>query len=166
MSPRLSFAIVQVLGGLSVLGSYAWGLATHPDTAERLWGTIPEAWWTPYSLCMPPAAVGYLVATWFLWRRDPHSEGYRRTTVWYAGFLAASTAWMPLCFAALDHSRASLLPAIQAVLALAAVFALAIAAEITRSDLAHRHRVLAAWSLLCWQCVVLDALVWPRFFTV
>ena len=166
MPNRLLFAIVQVVGGLSVLGSYAHGAVTHPDTVERLWGTIPEVLWTPYSLCMPPAAVGYLVATWMLWRRSPNAEGYRRTMAWYAGFLVTSAVWMPLCFAALDHQRASLLPVIQIDLALAGGFALAVAWEIHKSDLSRRRLALAAWAFLCWQCVVLDALVWPRFFVV
>ncbi|MCO4745230.1 MAG: hypothetical protein KC912_10620 [Proteobacteria bacterium] len=161
MSSRVLFAIVQLIGGLAVLSSYAWGLGTQPDPL-RLWGEIPESWWTIYSLCMPPAAVGYLVATWQLWRREI-KQGYRRVVAYYAGFLVASTAWMPLCFAALD-GRPELALLIQVDLALAGLFALAVGVEIFRSDLAWRRVALAAWSFLCWQCVVLDALVWPRFF--
>ncbi len=161
MSPRALFAIVQVLGGLAVLGSYAWGLGTQADP-QRLWGEIPESWWTAYSLCMPPAALGYLVATWQLWRREVQSD-YRRVIGYYAGFLVASTAWMPLCFVALA-GRPELALLIQVDLAVAALFALGVGVEIWKADLRTRPVALVAWSFLCWQCVVLDAVIWPRFF--
>lgn len=163
MSPRVLFAVIQVVGGLAVLGSYAWGLGTQVEP-QRLWGEIPESWWTPYSLCMPPAALGYLVATWQLWRREI-DENYLRVVAYYTGFLMASAAWMPLCFAALD-GRPELAVVIQVDLALAAACAIAVGVEIWRSQVYSRRVASAAWAFLCWQCVVLDAVVWPRFFAV
>ena len=70
-SSKTTTWILNVLGGLSVLGSYAYGLSTHPGQGEMLWGTIPENVRGPYSAMMLPAAVGYLV----MFVDDFESEG-------------------------------------------------------------------------------------------
>ena len=165
---HLVFAWVQVVGGLCVLGSYAQGISSHPETAQLLWGAIPEQVWTPYSLCMPPAALGYLVLAWVLWTRLPETASLVTCTGWYVLFLGCSTAWMPLCFQLLDGGSSMLWWPIQGVLLGAAIALLALG----RSLWASRHSIspgayrlaLVGWCFISWQCVVLDALVWPRFF--
>jgi hypothetical protein len=160
---RLAFSAVQVIGGVSVLGSYAWELSAHPGQGALLWGSIPESWWEPYSLCMPFAAVGYLVASGVLWW---HDRGLGPLAASFAVFLAASTSWMPLCFLLLDGHAPGLWPVIQGALALAGVACGVIAWQIQHLGLPSRARWAATigWAFLCWQCVVLDAVVWPRFF--
>ena len=167
MTPRLLFAIVQVLGGLAVLGSYAWGIATHPNP-ECLWGTIPEEWVGLYSSCMPFAAIGYLVATGTWWRRaEPADLGWITAT--YAVFLTASTAWMPLSLWAFDQGDPSLWPWIQLNLAITAFASCFLgAALVQRARLEGGLWTAAAigWCALCWQTVALDAVVWPQFFVI
>lgn len=163
LDAKTAFAAVQVVGGSAVLGSYAWGIAQHPDTAHLLWGAVPEEWQGPYSACMPPAAVGYLVATWTCWRRLADRE-LRRLTIAYAVFLAASTAWMPLCFIFLDGGPAFTLLAVRAALLATAASAIAIGAQIATTRPVLPAVTPVGWAFLCWQCVVLDAMVWPWFF--
>lgn len=167
---RLAFAAVQLVGGVAVLGSYAQGLAAHPDTAEGLWGTIPAWAVAPYSACMPFAAAGYLVTAWFLWRRVPADHPVQRgLLVAYGALLTASALWMPMCFAALDAHDPSWLPWIQLDLAVTATATAALGAVLWRL----RGEGLPGWraaavghAALAWQTVVLDAVVWPLFFVV
>jgi len=53
LDARVPFLLVNVIGGVSVLGSYAWGIATHPETAGDLWGSIPASVIPLYTGCMP-----------------------------------------------------------------------------------------------------------------
>lgn len=57
---------INALGGVCVLGSYAWGLGTHPGSGTLLWGGTPTAWQRLSTANMLPAALGYLAFTTFL----------------------------------------------------------------------------------------------------
>ena len=149
--------VVNVLGGVGVLGSYAWGLLTQDDPS-RLWGTIPEAARPIYSLCMPFAAAGYLtVLAWAHRNPDPRMVGAMSV------MLAASTLWMPLSFAALEN--AALLPLVQGVLAVTAAASLSMGVLVVQGRASSlRWAALAGIVAFSWQTVVLDAMIWPRFF--
>jgi len=54
---------INVLGGIAVLGSYAHGLITHPQTRNLLWGDMPEPLRNVYGVTMWLATSGYLVFT-------------------------------------------------------------------------------------------------------
>ncbi len=149
--------VVNVLGGVGVLGSYAWGILTQDDPS-RLWGSIPEGVRPIYSMCMPFAAVGYLtVLAWAHRNPDPRMVGAM------SAMLAASTAWMPLSFAALNN--AALLPLVQAVLAVTAASSLAMGVLVFQGPSSSlRWAALLGIAAFSWQTVVMDALIWPRFF--
>lgn len=173
--PRL-LLLVNLIGGIAVLGSYVAGISGHPGQADLLWGSLPEGVRGVYTANMFPAAIGYLVS--FAWLMSASSAQPRLSgrpalpilTALYAVFLASSTAWMPLCWLALDSHDASLLPMIQAVLAiagLASVGLLAALAKLTDPPRPRWHRAgLVGMGFLVLQCAVLDALIWPRFFGI
>ena len=159
-----------------MLGSYAWGIVTHPETAGDLWGTIPSAVIPLYTGCMPFAAAGYLTVFAFLLVQPPaqvrmaSGPAYRRFLASHAVFLCASTLWMPLCFRALDGPTPELLPWIQVVLAVAGAAALAHVIWIwqlvdTQWPRLRWAAVVGAGCLMV-QCTILDAIIWPRFFSV
>lgn len=158
------FIAVQVVGGVAVLGSYAVAIRDWPDTLGGLWGTIPPAVIPAYTACMPFAAVGYLLAAGW-WLRQ--GEGLDRVTGWFAAFLGASALWMPMSCAAFAAGDARLLPWIQVDLAITAVASLVVLAETWRAASGRWGRAaVVGWALLCGQTVVLDALIWPRYFVV
>ena len=57
---------INLLGGAAVLGSYAHGLATHPEGGEALWGGVLPQLRPLYTAGMLLAALGYLAFTYFL----------------------------------------------------------------------------------------------------
>lgn len=161
---RVGFVGVQVVGGLAVLGSYGIAVRDWPDTLGGLWGTIPASVIPAYTACMPFAAVGYLVAAGWWLRRG---EDLERVVGWFAAFLGASALWMPMSCAALAAGDGRLLPWIQLDLAVTAVASLVVLGETWRAARGPWGRAaVIGWSLLCVQTVLLDAVVWPRFFVV
>ncbi len=149
--------VVNALGGVAVLGSYAWGIWTQPDPG-RLWGRIPESVQGPYSACMPLAALGYFaLLAWAHHHVDRVLVGVMTV------MLVCSALWMPLSFLALEQP--AWLPVVQFVLAGTALAALTLLIRVRKSP-PGRLRLAASLGMVafCLQTVVLDCLVWPRFF--
>ena len=170
------FFLLNLVGGIAVLGGYAYGIWTHFGEGHRLWGGIPEAIRPTYTTCMFPAAVGYLVSFAYLMRVDwaelriGSKPARNRLFVLHSIFLTTAAMWMPMTWHALDHGVPSLFWPIQVVLLVTGLSSLAIAwtyrqlTEPPRPTWARR----CFWALLflVWQCLILDSIVWPRFFEI
>jgi len=155
---RKTLWLINIIGGIGVLGSYAWGIGTQADPA-RLWGQISESVQGPYSACMPFAALGYLVLLAYTHVR-PHPRMVTAMTV----MLVFSTIWMPLCFAVLDHGWP--VGSVQIVLAATAAASLTMLWHVITDPVRDRLRIAACVgaAAFCLQTVLLDAIIWPRFF--
>ena len=106
---QLIFMLVVAVGGGAILVSYVITIAVHIDERAKLWGTLEgSAWVTPYTLCMPFAAVGFFVGT-VVRVLEATVADLRKATVLYAVFLSFSVAWMPLSFWAIDSAPQSAL---------------------------------------------------------
>jgi len=155
---RKTLWLINIIGGISVLGSYAWGLTTQPDPM-RLWGQISPSVQGPYSACMPFAALGYLIVLAYT-----HIRPHRRMIMAMTVMLLFSTIWMPLCFAVLDHGWHT--AGVQGVLAATAVASLMMLVHAATDPVRDRLRIAACVgaTAFCVQTVLLDAIIWPRFF--
>lgn len=172
---KLLYFAVNLVGGLAVLYSYGYGITAHPGSAHELWGTIPEAWWGPYSALMPFAAVGYLLVFGLLMATPadrlrvfgrPALPLFTANT---AVFLFASALWMPLSFAALDSDNMGWFKYIQLTLAVAgvaALFQVPLVANLEGVGKGWRVAATLGAFFLMVQCTIIDAIVWPRFFVV
>ena len=172
ISQRIAMALINVLGGIAVLGSYAHCLTSYPEQVGDFWGGVPEGLRAVYTTNMFLAAAGYFAFTFFLWYRlTPRSSGFFRLGAFnalYALILIPSALWMPLTFAMLEAPSDGLWWAIRLTLAAVAVGSLGLlggllAVRPSPSSLAHRLAVAGSVAF-CLQTAVLDAVVWPAFF--
>ena len=62
MSASNVFFLVNLIGGIAVLGGYAYYLAVNPEHRAFLWGGVPGEWQPYIVVSMFVAAAGYL---WF-----------------------------------------------------------------------------------------------------
>ena len=97
--------LVNVVGGLAVLGSYAHGILTHDEPGRALWGGVPESLRPLYQVSMLLATAGYFAFSGFLLFALPTETtriagrlGYGALVPIHALFLLASALWMPLTF--------------------------------------------------------------------
>lgn len=171
---RRLYLLLNLVGGPAVLGSYAWGIATHDEPGKTLWGQVPVAIVPLYNLSMLGAAVGYLLFAWFLFFRvDPATatvgaRGYGVFNALTALALAPSALWMPLTFAHAAHPGPLAWAAVRAVLFLVGAGALGMIVALARlrpvrAPWAHRLALVGAVAF-AFQTAVLDALVWPAYF--
>lgn len=167
----LRFWAVQAIGGVSVLGSYASGLAAHP-ASDALYGTMPEQIRSFYGVTMIAAAIGYFPMMGFLLRnrRDARlfgGSGANLVDGLFAAMLLPSIVWMPATFAFLDGGSTStaLWWLVRAVLLMVALASYGLVAAIVRLRPSGPFGMLAVIGSLLFtlQTGVLDAFVWPLF---
>lgn len=172
---RRSLLWLNVVGGLGVLASYAYGLVANPVEREALWGGLPAGLRPLYTLSMLLAAAGYFAFSRFVFfHLDPQTTRigeHLRFGVFhglYALILVPSALWMPLTFALLAGPSPLLWWAIRLSLASVAIGSTGLVAALLtlrpqESRGAWRLAVIGC-TAFWFQTAVLDALVWPAFF--
>ena len=102
MSPQSNFLLVNIIGGLAVLGSYAAGLGFFPEYRDDLWGGVRGTWKTTITTSMLLAAAGYLTFCYFaLFRKGDYFFRINiyveipTATLLTVIFLSSAALWMP-----------------------------------------------------------------------
>jgi len=173
-SKKKAWLAINAIGGVAVLGSYAHGLVTHPETRGQLWGSMPPELQAVYNVTMWLAAAGYVFFSYvFLVQTDADEVrfgrfGFGLINGLYALIMVASALWLPLTFAWLEAPTDALWLAIRVDLfgVAAGSIGLMIALFTMRPRAEGRTGVLALLGLLFFslQTAFLDPVVWPRFF--
>lgn len=167
--------LINLVGGVAVLGSYAYGVLTHPGAGEALWGGVPNSVQPFYTAGMVLATVGYFAFTGFiLLRLDPRDTrvcgrfGFGAFHGLYAAILFPSALWMPLTLLATTQASAALLWAVRVVLAVVGLASLGLLLSLLNTE--PRRPLWAFWVAVvgcvgfCIQTVFLDAIVWVAWF--
>jgi hypothetical protein len=171
---KLSLLAITILGGLAVLGSYAWGFLTIPDAGEILWGGVPSGLRPVYTSSMFLAAVGYFTFSAYILHLDPVKTkipgrgGFWIYNLAYATILVSSALWLPLTILAIGQSSRVILWLVRIDLAIVAAASLGmlyvlINVQPRKTNWLHRLAVLGS-IVFCFQTVVLDAIVWAANF--
>jgi hypothetical protein len=167
--------VINVLGGIAVIGSYVLGFIGHPDAGTVLWGGVPEVLRPAYTVGMLAAALGYFAFTGYLLLATDAAHvrvgdrfGFGIFNVLYIGILVPSALWMPLTFMMIDQPSTWLWWIIQAVLIL--VGAASLGLLIALLFLRPRRTPWAFWLAVAGsvgfsiQTAILDALIWTAYF--
>jgi hypothetical protein len=155
ISRRRAMALINLFGGIAVLGSYAYCLMSYPAQAGDFWGGVPDGLRPLYTVNMFLAAAG-------------ERFGLGTFNALYALILIPSALWMPLTFAMLEAPSDGLWWAIRLTLAAVGIGSLGLLAGLVAvrpslPSLAHKLAVVGSLAF-SFQTVVLDAAVWPAFF--
>ena len=175
---QLTLGLINVAGGILVLGSYAHGLITHPANRDAIWGGVPETIKPFYTANMLLAAAGYLAFTYFvLFRLHPDNaqlaniSGYKVFYLIYAFILFPSALWMPLTYSALGHLGSSLyywaVRIVLAIVGLASLALLGVLLSLHSSESSATYWLAIAGAVFfCMQTAALDGIVWSAYFRV
>ncbi len=171
---KIIWSLINLLGGIAVIGSYVYGFLTHPDASQVLWGGVPAGLRHLYTICMFVAAAGYFVLAYFVLRLDPRKTttfgrfGFEAFNFLYILVLVPSALWMSLTLLAIEHSSALLTWLARLDLALVAAGSLGLLQAVLttrpRPSTWRYFLALAGSAALCLQTVVLDAVVWSFYF--
>ena len=172
---RIIFFIVNVVGGIAVLGSYAHGLLTEVALRPKLWGGVPETWRPLYTVNMFLAAGGYFFFTaHFLMRALPSGAlffnrlGFEWIIFLYATFLISSALWMPLTFSMMKVPSDGTWFAIRSVLTVTGIASVALLVSLFASNAERGDwlfwAAVAGLTPFIIQTAILDAVIRPRYF--
>ena len=171
---KKSLIFVNILGGLAVLGSYAWGFLTYPNAGELLWGGVPDHFRSLYTTSMILAASGYFAFTTYILHLSPddtmiqNQPGYRIFMILFAGILVPSALWLPLTVLAVGQASQALVWLVRLDLVLVAVASLALILSLLivrpRKTIWYHRLAILGCVFFCFQTVVLDAIIWSIFF--
>jgi hypothetical protein len=167
--------VINIVGGIAVLGSYALGILTHPNAGQILWAGVPQSIRPFYTAGMLLAALGYFAFTYFiLFRLDPqatrvtHRFGFGLFNTLYALILFPSALWMPLTFLAVERSGLAIYWLVRLVLAVVGIASVGLFVALLkvtppRPLWAQRLALVGSAAFLI-QTAILDAIVWGAFF--
>ena len=174
-SRKKTLLLINIIGGAAVLGSYAWGLATHPGQGNALWGAVPQILREISTVTMLLAAAGWLIFYIFLlFKVDLDTvrinlgAGFKAFSVLSLAVLLPSALWMPVTFAYIAHPSTLIWMVDRLVLILVGLASLGLLSALM--NIQPRKPALFFWlafggcALLCIQTALMDALIWANFF--
>jgi hypothetical protein len=164
MPEKLSLIVINVVGGIAVLGSYAIWLSNPAHEGNALWGSISGAGRTLYTVSMLAAAAGYFAFAPKILVAEIEQSDLLAFNTLFALILFPSALWMPLAFEYLDTRSASVWWAMRFTLAVVGVASLLLVVALLRlpPGTGRALAVLGA-AAFTFQTLVLDAIVWPIF---
>lgn len=166
--------VINVLGGIAVIGSYILGLNAQSGGANALWGGVPANVRSLYGISMILSALGYFFFLYYIFFRiDPGGAVIGgRFGFWpfYAIFLLIlipSAFWMPLTNLYVTNPGTGLWIGIRAVLLIVGLASIALAVVL----LSLQERAGAAYWLavagsiyFAFHTFILDAIIWAALF--
>jgi hypothetical protein len=165
--------LINLLGGIAVIGSYVLGLRAHPGQTEALWGGVPTGIRPFYGINMLFAAAGYLAIFFILLLRVDSSATIGKLPLWtlnlvYLFILVPSALWMSLTFSVAEGYTLGRWLAVILVLALTGLASIALLASVI--SLTPRLPTGLSWLtviggiFLVLQTAVLDAILWTSYY--
>lgn len=173
MEETTTFLIVNIVGGILVLGSYLVYISQFPQESSQLWGGVSKKIQRLIVPFMFLAAGGYLLTGWWFWQTiDPEflgfagNLGYTGIITLFGIFLGFSTAWIPTAIKAIQTRSTRWKITTYGVLIVVSISCLIIlflictaTVETSKSPIG-KNLAIIGWCFLCFQTVILDGLFW------
>ncbi len=176
MSPQYLFLLVNIIGGVAVIGGYVLGLSMYSEHREALWGGVQGNLRNAFTASMLLAAAGYITfcfATIFKGGADEfgvnHIFGQYSLSVLSAIFLISASLWMPATIAFV-HSGISYWWGIAVFsLWITALSLLWMTVMIAFSDVQSisgtiKYSSVIGLAYITFHCMILDAVGWVWLF--
>jgi len=175
MRIQTQFLLINIIGGIAVLGGYVIALINHPETRNELWGGVPENLRLWITIFMFISAFGYCFAMYYL----IFDEGlflnffwgkfdYKLIKILLTIFLLTAALWIHTAFIYIESGSKLYWNFVQLELWLTGVSAflimigIATAIGVKNSNL-HLYSILGL-SAISFHCLVLDAFLWLNKF--
>ena len=169
------FYLINIVGGIGVLVSYAHGLLTQVELRGGLWGAVPESIQSYYTMCMVLSALGYFFFTAYIIIYVPFSSehifgtfNFALINLFYAGFIIPSAFWISMTFTMMTDPTPVLWVGIRSVLFIVGFSAVGLLGAFFFSKFDKSSWLYYAGIIglipFCVQTMILDALIWPIYF--
>jgi hypothetical protein len=171
MSAKIIILLINVIGGIAVIGSYIVGLAGKANGANILWGGTPANVRSIYTISMLLAAIGYFAFIYFiLFKLNLSTVNVAWLSLIFLGILIPSAFWMPLTNMYINNPTTMLWIGIRLVLAIVGLSSILLALFLgslnaSQGGAGLSYGLAVAGSIyFAFHTAVLDMLLWPVFF--
>jgi hypothetical protein len=174
---QIIFIVLNIIGGLLVLGSYAYTFRAGPQGQRALWGGIPIGARGIYTVLMFLSAISFFIFTSFiLFKVNPKEatvgsiSAYILFLIFYILILLPSAAWTPLTLFFIQSQKPLIWILIRIVLFLVALGSLGVLISLLL--LKPKQSGFFYWSSFVGITIfflntgIFDAIVWPYLFKV
>ena len=172
---QIILLVINILGGVAVIGSYILGLSGQSGGANVLWGGVPNSLRPVYTVSMILSALGFFAFIYFILFRLVPGEvligGRFGFSLFYAIFLVilvASAFWMPLTNAYVGNPSTGMWIGIRTVLALVGLGSIALMLALltlqTKVPGISYWLAVAGSGYFAFHTAILDAIVWAALF--
>jgi len=172
---QIVLLIINIIGGVAVIGSYVLGLSGQSGGADVLWGGVPTTIRPVYGVSMILSALGFFAFLYFiLFRLVPHEVrigGRFGFSLFFAIFLVMlipSALWMPLTNVYVSNQSTGTWIAVHTVLVLVGLASIALVWALL--SLHSKNHGTAYWlavagsGYFAFHTAILDAIVWAALF--
>jgi hypothetical protein len=171
------FLIINIIGGIAVLGSYILGFTGKANAGVILWGGVPQEIRPFYTAGMLLATAGYFAFSYFIFFRLDADHtciadrfGFSAFNILYSAILFPSALWLPFTFLAAESSSPLWLWLVRLVLWIVGAGSLVLLIALWKvrprqPRWAHSLAILGSLAF-CLQTALLDAIVWVIYFQI
>ena len=172
---QIILLVINIIGGVAVIGSYVFGLSSQTGGASALWGGVPENIRPVYGISMILSALGYFALLYFILFQLVPGEilisGRFGFSLFYAIFLVIlipSALWMPLTNIYIGNYSTGIWIGIRTVLVLVGLASIALVWALlslqTRVPSVPYWLSVVGSGYFAFHTTILDAIVWAALF--
>jgi hypothetical protein len=172
---QIILLIINIIGGIAVIGSYVLGLSAQTGGANILWGGVPTGIRPVYTISMVISAIAYFAFIYFIlfridtkdtliWNRFSYSIFY----LIFFLMLAPSALWMPLTNVYVNNQATGTWIAVRTVLAIVGLASIALVwalLSLQPKNTGFTYWIAVAGSAyFAFHTAILDAVIWAALF--
>lgn len=172
---QIILLVINIIGGVAVIGSYIYGFNAQTGGASILWGGVSESIRPVYGISMVLSALGYFAFMYFILFRLVPAEvsiaGSFDFSLFYVIFLAIlipSALWMPLTNIYVGNPATATWVGIRTVLIIVGIASIALVWALlslqTRVPGVSYWLAVAGSGYFAFHTAILDAVVWAALF--
>lgn len=167
--------VINILGGAAVIGSYIYGVASHPGSGNALWGGVPASTRPVYTVSMILSALGYFAfIAYMFFRVEPGTAqiagrfGFTLFHLIFIGMLLPSALWMPFTHLYIANPGTGIWVGIRIVLLVVGISSCALVWALLTLNMKEPAGFYwlavagAAW--FAFHTLVLDGILWPLLY--
>ena len=172
---QIILLVINIIGGVAVIGSYILGLSAQTGGANVLWGGVPENIRPLYGISMILSALGYFAFLYFILFRLTPAEvsiaglfGFSLFYVIFILILLPSAFWMPLTNIYVGNPTTGMWVGIRTVLAIVGLASIALVWALlslqTKVPGVSYWLAVVGSGYFAFHTAVLDAIIWAALF--
>ena len=175
VAQQIILLVINIIGGIAVIGSYIFGLSAQSGGASVLWGGVPANIRPVYGISMIISALGYFAFIYFILFRLVPDEvlvanrfGFSLFYIIFLLMLVPSALWMPLTNVYVGNPGTGIWVGIRIVLALVGLASIALVWALL--SLETKETGVAYWlavagsGYFAFHTAILDAIIWAALF--